>query len=316
MMLDYRFIRQCAAAAGFDLCGVAPCRHLERNELFFRRWLGEGRHASLGYLERNLDKRFDVRRLVEGAQTVVVCAVGYKNALSDGYPAGFGAKIASYALAADYHVTIKAMLGDLFGRLRTVQPGLAGRAFVDSAPLAEKQLAVDAGLGWIGRQSLLVTPQLGSFVLLGELVLDAACDGYDEPLRETGCGACRRCVEACPAAAVGDDRSIDARRCISCRTIERAAVSEIVSDGWIFGCDACQSRCPYNRRAPQHRHPAFDPLFDPLAFPPERWLAMDGTEFRSTFGRTPLLRSGLERLQASAAQSLSGQCPSPDGRAE
>lgn len=304
-MLDRRFIRQSAAAAGFDLCGVAPCRHLERNELFFRRWLDEGRHASLGYLERNLDKRFDVRRLVEGAQTVVVCAVGYKNGLSDGYPADFGAKIASYALSTDYHATLKAMLRDLFGRLRAVQPDLAGRAFVDSAPLAEKQLAVDAGLGWIGRQSLLVTPQLGSFVLLGELVLDAPCDGYDAPLADAGCGDCRRCVEACPAGAVVGDRSIDARRCISCHTIERPAVSEIVPDGWIFGCDACQSRCPYNRRAPQHRHPAFDPLFDPLAYPPERWLAMDEAEFRSTFGRTPLLRSGLLRLQANAARNPS-----------
>ena len=303
-MLDRSFIRQSAAAAGFDLCGVAPCRHLVRNEQFFRRWLGDGRHASLGYLERNLDKRFDVRRLVEGAQTVVVCAVGYKNGLSDGYPDDFRAKIASYALTADYHATIKVMLGDLFGRLRAAEPALAGRAFVDSAPLVEKQLAVEAGLGWIGRQSLLVTPRFGSFVLLGELVLDAACDRYDEPLAGVGCGSCRRCVEACPTGAVCNDRAIDARRCISCHTIERTPAAEIALDGWIFGCDACQSRCPYNLRAPLHLHPAFDPLFDPLSFPPERWLAMEEAEFRTSFGRTPLMRSGLRRLQANAAQNL------------
>lgn len=205
-MLDRSFIRQSAAAAGFDLCGVAPCRHLVRNEQFFRRWLGDGRHASLGYLERNLDKRFDVRRLVEGAQTVVVCAVGYKNGLSDGYPDDFRAKIASYALTADYHATIKGMLGDLFGRLRAAEPALAGRAFVDSAPLVEKQLAVEAGLGWIGRQSLLVTPRFGSFVLLGELVLDGCrlqrprdrCTplhllSYDRT--DAGCGNCPRRVD-------------------------------------------------------------------------------------------------------------------------
>ena len=133
------------------------------------------------------------------------------------------------------------MLGDLFGRLRAAEPALAGRAFVDSAPLVEKQLAVEAGLGWIGRQSLLVTPRFGSFVLLGELVLDAACDRYDEPLAGAGCGSCRRCVEACPTGAVCNDRAIDARRCISCHTIERTPAAEIALDGWIFGCDACQS---------------------------------------------------------------------------
>ena len=196
------------------------------------------------------------------------------------------------------------MLGDLFGRLRAAEPALAGRAFVDSAPLVEKQLAVEAGLGWIGRQSLLVTPRFGSFVLLGELVLDAACDRYDEPLAGAGCGSCRRCVEACSTGAVCNDRAIDARRCISCHTIERTPAAEIALDGWIFGCDACQSRCPYNLRAPLHLHPAFDPLFDPLSFPPERWLAMEEAEFRTSFGRTPLMRSGLRRLQANAAQNL------------
>ena len=108
----------------------------------------------------------------------------------------------------------------------------------------------------------------------------------------------------CPTGAVCNDRAIDARRCISCHTIERTPAAEIALDGWIFGCDACQSRCPYNLRAPLHLHPAFDPLFDPLSFPPERWLAMEEAEFRTSFGRTPLMRSGLRRLQANAAQNL------------
>lgn len=302
-MLLYQDIIREALAAGFDLCGVTSCRQLADNERFFRRWLSEGRHAALGYLERNLDKRFDVRRLVAGARSVVVCAVSCKNALSDGYPDGFGAKIASYALAADYHVTIKRMLFDLFGRLRRHLPDLAGRAFVDSAPLLEKQLAVEAGLGWIGRQSLLVTPQYGTFVLLGELVLTAACDRYDAPLRNGGCGACRRCIDRCPAHAVGEDHAIDARRCISCHTVERPAAPAVGLDGWIFGCDGCQSCCPYNRRAPQHRLPAFDPLFDPLAYPPERWMEMTQEEFDGVFAATPLSRAGLERLRRNAARN-------------
>ena len=255
-------------------------------------------------MERNVEKRADPRKLVEGARTAVVCAVSYKNRIGEGYPPGHRTKIASYACTADYHTTIKGMLNGMLEHLKAADPGLGGRAFVDTAPLLEKQLAVEAGLGWIGRQSLLVTPRFGSFVLLGELVLDAACDRYDEPLAGVGCGSCRRCVEACPTGAVCNDRAIDARRCISCHTIERTPAAEIALDGWIFGCDACQSRCPYNLRAPLHLHPAFDPLFDPLSFPPERWLAMEEAEFRTSFGRTPLMRSGLRRLQANAAQNL------------
>lgn len=303
-MIDHLYIKRLAAGAGFDLCGIAPCRHLAENEALFRAWLARGRQSSLGYLERNVDKRFDARRLVEGARTAVVCAVSYKNRVGEGYPPGHRTKVASYACAADYHATLRTMLGGMLDALRAAHPGLGGRAFVDTAPLAEKQLAVEAGLGWIGRQSLLVTPRFGSFVLLGELVLDAACDRYDEPLAGAGCGSCRRCVEACPTGAVCNDRAIDARRCISCHTIERTPAAEIALDGWIFGCDACQSRCPYNLRAPLHLHPAFDPLLDPLSFPPERWLAMEEAEFRTSFGRTPLMRSGLRRLQANAAQNL------------
>ena len=309
-MLDRSFIRQSAAAAGFDLCGVAPCRHLVRNEQFFRRWLGDGRHASLGYLERNLDKRFDVRRLVEGAQTVVVCAVGYKNGLSDGYPDDFRAKIASYALTADYHATIKGMLGDLFGRLRAAEPALAGRAFVDSAPLVEKQLAVEAGLGWIGRQSLLVTPQYGSYVVLGELILTEETDRYDAPFEGSRCGRCHNCIESCPTGAIVAPKVIDTGRCISCHTIEKEPTEGIGLDGWIFGCDACQSLCPWHRRAPQHRNAAFDAVFDPLAMDAATWLGMDEAAFEALCGRTPLTRSGLTRIRENALRNAAPEEPS------
>ena len=170
-MLDQRNIKRLAAQAGFDLCGVAPCRHLAANEARFRRWLGQGYQSSLAYLERHTEKRFDPARLVEGARTAVVCAVAYKNRTSDGYPATCRTKIASYACTTDYHTTIRNMLRGMLQALKAAYPGLEGRAFVDTAPLAEKQLAVEAGLGWIGRQSLLVTPQFGSFVLLGELLI-------------------------------------------------------------------------------------------------------------------------------------------------
>lgn len=316
-MIDADTIKKCSAEVGFDLCGIVRARPLPRAEARFRDWLRQGRQAGLGYLERHLDKRFDVRKLVAEARTIIVCAVSYKNLYSSGYPGDCCTRVASYALTTDYHLTIREMLRQLARRLRDKVPALTGRCFVDSAPLAEKQLAVEAGLGWIGRQSLLVTPQFGTFVLLGELVLTEPCDRYDTPYEGTGCGTCRRCVEHCPTAALPDDRMIDARRCISCRTIEQTASgtgtdstaagisADIAADtapaadlhGWIFGCDCCQSCCPYNLRAPLHRNPAFDPLFDPLDFTAERWRTIPPEEFAARFGRTPLMRCGLEGIR-------------------
>ncbi len=296
-MLDQRNIKRLAAQAGFDLCGVAPCRHLAANEARFRRWLGQGYQSSLAYLERHTEKRFDPARLVEGARTAVVCAVAYKNRTSDGYPATCCTKIASYACTTDYHTTIRNMLRGMLQALKAAYPGLEGRAFVDTAPLAEKQLAVEAGLGWIGRQSLLVTPQFGSFVLLGELLLNDETDAYDTPFEGSRCGSCRACIEHCPTGAILDERMIDTGRCIACHTIEREPDTGIDLDGWIFGCDACQSCCPYNRRAPQHRNPAFDTLFDPAELDAEAWRALDERQFTDCFGTTPLTRSGLERIR-------------------
>lgn len=296
-MLDQRNIKRLAAQAGFDLCGVAPCRHLAANEARFRRWLGQGYQSSLAYLERHTEKRFDPARLIEGARTAVVCAVAYKNRTSDGYPATCRTKIASYACTTDYHTTIRNMLRGMLQALKAAYPGLEGRAFVDTAPLAEKQLAVEAGLGWIGRQSLLVTPQFGSFVLLGELLLNDETDAYDTPFEGSRCGSCRACIEHCPTGAILDERMIDTGRCIACHTIEREPDTGIDLDGWIFGCDACQSCCPYNRRAPQHRNPAFDTLFDPAELDAEAWRALDERQFTDCFGTTPLTRSGLERIR-------------------
>ena len=297
-MISGQYIKKLAENAGFDLCGITPCKHLAENESYFREWLAKGYGSSLEYLERNLDKRFDVRRLVEGAQTVVVCAVSYKNPLGEGYPPGCRTKIASYARNHDYHPVLKEMLGTMLEALRRQYPGLTGRTFVDTAPLLEKQLAVEAGLGWIGRQSLLLTPQYGSYVLLGELVLTLPSDQYDAPFTGARCGRCRNCLDSCPTGAIVAPKVIDTNRCISCRTIEKESDSALPDlDGWIFGCDRCQSCCPHNQKAPMHRSPHFDPLFDPLTISDREWLAMSEEEFLLRFGNTPLARSGLRRIQ-------------------
>ena len=273
-------IKMLAHEVGFDLCGVAQCHNFEEDKSFLKEWIGQGYASSLDYLKRNIECRADANLLVEGAKSVIVCAVSYKNKISDGYPADHTAKVASYACTTDYHTTIKQMLFDLCKRLKEIDADFSARCFVDSAPIFEKRYAVEAGLGWVGRQSLLVTPEFGSFVLLGEIVMTAECNEYDKPLESVGCGECRRCVEACPNGAI-KERHIDTSRCISCATIEcRSDESSCDTHGWIFGCDECQTVCPYNRKAPYFRNPKFTPLFNPIERTPEK----------EEFKNTPMMR--------------------------
>lgn len=294
-MIPKKFITNVATEVGFDLVGVVPVEPLVEERNRFEEWLLAGNHSSLAYLERNREKRFDASLLVEGARSIIVCAVSYLSPFSRGYAEGARGKVASYALARDYHLTIKEMLAELAERLKTVASDLKFRAFTDSAPVAEKTLAVRAGLGWIGRQSLVVNPKLGTMMLLGELVINEEVDEYSEPMSAVGCGSCSACVDSCPNSAILDNRLIDARRCISCRTIEREGDGEAINlDGWIFGCDACQSVCPFNRHAPLHRNPKFDPKFDPMAVD---WATLSEAEFLEIASDTPLTRAGLERIR-------------------
>lgn len=302
-MITRNVIIKLAKEVGFDLVGVVPAGALTEERKRFEEWMLDGNHSTLQYLERNVEKRFDMTKLVENSHSVVVCAVSYLTPYGRGYRSGWRPKIASYALNADYHVTIKSMLAELAEKLKNYAPELQYRAFVDSAPVAEKSLAVRAGLGWIGRQSLVVNPKLGSMMHLGELAIDVAVDEYDSPMQGVGCGSCRRCVEACPNQAVLENRTIDTRRCISCRTIEREGCAESITlDGWIFGCDACQSVCPFNEHAPLHTNPKFDPCIDPYELTTERWLQMTEEEFTAIASATPMTRSGLDRIKGNVVK--------------
>ena len=258
-------ILQASREVGFNLCGAVPCEPMTEQSGYFEEWLAAGYAERLDYLRRYTDRRADPRLLMEGAQTVVVCAVNYRNALSSGYPEDFeGAKVASYALATDYHTTIKKMLRRMLALLREKYPSLDGRMFVDTAPIFEKAHAVRAGLGRVGRNSLLITPQYGSFVLLGELLLNDVVDEYDAPLDWNPCKGCEVCVRRCPVGAINPNRTIDPRRCISARTLETSA-GELPLCGWVCGCDECQTRCPHNAGKPLADNELFAPLIDPLA---------------------------------------------------
>lgn len=302
-MIESLLIKQLARDGGFDLCGITSAQHLAAEEHSFCEWLQSGYASSLEYMERNVEKRFDASKLVEGAKSVVVCGVNYKTSFANADYDKSITKVASYACRRDYHKSIKKMLQGLLKSLQMHNPQLEGRAFVDSAPIAEKRYAVEAGLGWIGRQSLLVTPQYGTFVLLGILVLCDEVDLYDRPYEGVGCGECRRCVEACPTGAVVEYKGVDTRRCISCHTIERAPSEAVDLNGWIFGCDDCQRCCPYNSRSPQYSNGEFRPLFNPFDVDAECWLAMSEEAFCERFGSTPLKRSGVERLRCNVLKN-------------
>lgn len=303
-MLQAFSIKQAAAGAGFDLCGICRVRNFDAERVFFEEWLERGFDGGLGYLRRNIEKRFSPAQLMPGACSAVVCGVCYKNDTSLGYADGQAAKVASYARSTDYHVSIKEMLYALASELGLKEAGVGFRAFTDSAPLLEKRLAAEAGLGFIGRNTLLVSPRYGSFLLLGELLLDAPVDVYDRPWEGVGCGECRRCVERCPAGALTAG-GLDARRCISRLTIEPRPEDVPVlrercgasTEGWIFGCDECQSGCPYNRTSPFFANPRFRPLFHPADVTGAQWCAMTQEEFAERFGTTPMARSGLERIK-------------------
>ena len=292
-MTNSEKIRRKALSLGFDLCGIACCRSLERQYDRFKNWLADGCDGGLEYLRRNTGKRFDPGALCEGARSVIVCGVGYHRPPSAHEVAS---RIASYAHSRDYHLTIRERLNELSAYLRELVPGASGRVFTDTAPLAEKSWAVEAGLGWIGRNSLLANPRLGSFLLLGEVVTTAELEP-DAPFVRDGCGTCRACVDACPVAAIRPDRTIDAGRCISRRTIETGYGDEGDLHGWLFGCDVCQRACPYNRKAPVSVHDSFAPLAELERLDVDDWLGLDEAGFRRIFGETPLARCGLRRLQ-------------------
>lgn len=303
-MISRKVIKNIALEAGFDLVGVVRAEPLAEEYNRFKEWLLEGNGSTLSYLERNVEKRFDASRLVEGSKSVVVCAVSYLSPYSRGYQEESTMKIASYALNRDYHTTIKSMLEQMATALKAYCPEFRYRTFVDSAPLAEKSHARRAGLGWIGRHSLLVNPKIGSMMHLGELVIDVEVDEYDVPMEGVGCGSCRRCVEACPNGAILDNRTIDTRRCISCRTIEREDGADGVPlHGWIFGCDVCQSVCPFNEHAPLHRNAQFDPIITPEMLSAERIETMTEEEFEALAKQTPMLRAGFERIGRNARKN-------------
>ncbi|MFI3266426.1 MAG: tRNA epoxyqueuosine(34) reductase QueG [Rikenellaceae bacterium] len=249
----------------------------------------------IAYMRRNLDKRLDPRLLFEGARSIVVCGLSSANLPFD---KGTQARIASYGLCRDYHIIIKELLFKLAEKLKEAYPRANFRAFVDTAPLLEKAWAVEAGLGYIGRNSLLINKEHGTRLFLGELITDIQLPETNLTPTTISCNNCTACVDNCPTGAIKMDGSMDSRLCISRRTIEKQDIpyNNRELSGWIFGCELCQQVCPHNIDITKPLTPMFQ-LLCPAPPSKQQWLEMSTEQFNAVFKHSPLKRSGLERIK-------------------
>ena len=252
-------VKAAAIERGFARVGIALAGPVPHGEPL-REWLARGLHGNMSYMARNLEKRLQPDRLVDGAQSVICLAATYPSESASRWPGNIAATglVARYARGQDYHKVLKRKCVKLMDRIRRVEPAFEGRAFVDSAPVMERSLAAAAGLGWIGRNGCLVVPGLGSYALLCEIVCNLPL-APDAPI-DSQCRNCGACIAACPTGALVADGLVDARRCISYLTIEhKGAIDRAFWPAMgcrVFGCDACQEACPHNRRGPSQESDA------------------------------------------------------------
>ncbi|MBN1768487.1 MAG: tRNA epoxyqueuosine(34) reductase QueG [Prolixibacteraceae bacterium] len=290
-------IKTKALELGFSLCGIAPVRKLKAEEKALKAYLANCYHGEMKYMANHFDKRLDPSLLVPGAKSMVLVLLNYfPRNLQQGSNAP---KIAKYAYGTDYHYVIKDKLKAL---LRFINEHIApanGRVFTDSAPVLERAWAVQAGLGWIGKNGLLINRQMGSFFLIGELIIDLELE-YDEPYYDEHCGSCNQCLNACPTHALVEPYVLDARKCISYLTIElKAEIPETfrpMLSQRIFGCDICQDVCPWNRKVHPTSEPAFSPHPEMLQLYREAWMNLSKNAFNELFRKSALKRAGYQKI--------------------
>lgn len=248
------------------------------------------------YMENHFDKRLDPTLLVEGAKSVVSLLLNYypsERQIDDSY------KISKYAYGQDYHFVIKEKLRELLHSINENIGEVGGRAFVDSAPVLDKAWAAKSGLGWIGKNSNLLSKQTGSFFFIAELIIDLELE-YDHPVTDH-CGTCTACIDACPTEAIIAPYVVDGSRCISYFTIELKenlpAEMKGRFDGWAFGCDTCQDVCPWNRFSKPHREPLFDPHPELLSLSGKEWEELTEDTFRKVFKNSAVKRAKFEGIR-------------------
>jgi epoxyqueuosine reductase len=296
-------VKQRARELGFDLVGVCDASPSNYRE-YFRQWLDDGQAGTMEYLSRRVDERTDPATYFPGAKSVVCVAINYHTPLepppaTDAGPRG---RIARYALGDDYHEHMKERLHALADWMRAAAPGARTRCGVDTAPIPEKELAARAGVGWVGKNTCVINENIGSWLLLGEVITTLELPP-DDPAVDR-CGTCRRCIDACPTAAITAPYQLDARRCISYLTIEHRG--EIASElqgkigEWLYGCDICQDVCPWNGKAPIAVDPATRPRFPSGSVDLRQWLSWTNDDYRTSLRGSAMRRVKLPVLQRNA----------------
>jgi epoxyqueuosine reductase len=293
-----KLVKEIAKNIGFDGCGIARAVPLEEDARRLEKWLLNGRHGEMKYLENHFALRTDPSKLVPGARSVITL-------LFDHFPDDIQnpslPKIAKYAYGKDYHLVIREKLNEFLFRLRESLGNIEGRGFVDSAPVLERTWAYRSGLGWIGKNGNLINKGKGSFFFLATLITDLELEP-DEPYVQDYCGTCTKCIDACPTDAILPNKELNASQCISYYTIELKSASlpdELATkaDNWIFGCDICQDVCPWNRFSKPHQHPELHPYEEVLTFDIGKWKALDKESFASMFKDSPINRTKWEGIQ-------------------
>lgn len=293
-----QLIKEKALELGFDACGISKIEALIIEKPRLEEWLGNNFHGEMTYMARNMEKRLDPSKLVEGTQSVVSVLLNYfpqQNLNPDSHY-----KISKYALGTDYHYVIKDKLRKLMSFIEAQNPGTVMRAFTDSAPILDKSWAQKAGLGWIGKNTLLLNKKLGSFFFIGEIVVGLNLQN-DNPWGKSYCGNCRKCLDACPTGALTDEYKMDATKCIAYLNIEsKTDIPDELKpklNNWIFGCDICQDVCPWNSKVKASSESNFK-ISDSLALMnKESWEMIDKPTFKKLFKSSPVERSGYKRLK-------------------
>ena len=290
-------VKRLAREAGFSYCGVSKAGFLEEEAPRLEDWLNKKLHGTMDWMENHFDKRLDPRILVPGAKSVVSLMYNYFTTAKQMDPTA--PKISKYALGEDYHKVIKDKLYSMIESLNAEIGKIEGRVFVDSAPVMERAWAAKSGLGWIGKNTLLINKGSGSFFFMAQIISDLDLE-EDTPIRDY-CGTCTACLDACPTEAILPSRSIDSNKCISYLTIElKDQIPDHFQDkmdNWMFGCDICQDVCPWNRFSSPNNEPKFEPKAPILNLSKSDWLDLNETLFNQLFKYSAVKRTKFKGLK-------------------